>query len=424
MGRVHPRACGGNFCRISLRWPSMGPSPRVRGKRRPRAGEELVERSIPARAGETLERTDEQLGRPVHPRACGGNPGETFDDGLKGGPSPRVRGKPDERWQEFSGRRSIPARAGETRAGVTREALNKVHPRACGGNDLQYLLKRHPEGPSPRVRGKRGGGVLYTPDLRSIPARAGETWRGRALHPRSTVHPRACGGNVEGACSTPPIYGPSPRVRGKRPHDLHVRPEDGSIPARAGETAAIVPTRAGVKVHPRACGGNCLRHRSTSHMRGPSPRVRGKRTRARRTIPRGGSIPARAGETARRAGRMRRPSVHPRACGGNVCASSEQWRANGPSPRVRGKPTKESFDAAPYRSIPARAGETIRWPSTGPPRRVHPRACGGNRGIPPSPSSGLTVHPRACGGNQGGVSDGITLWGPSPRVRGKPSSTI
>ena len=72
----------------------------------------------------------------------------------------------------------------------------------------------------------------------------------------------------------------------------------------------------------------------------------------------------------------------------------------GPSPRVRGKPTiTQSIDGF-LGSIPARAGETVERP------------LGSNKG---------GVHPRACGGNLDRLLQPVQRLGPSPRVRGKRS---
>ena len=232
---VHPRACGGNFNALAAAQTTTGPSPRVRGKPvNDRAGALLrrsiprvrgkppfdplaimEQRSIPARAGETVRRT-----APECPH------------------------------------RSIPARAGETRSIWTIRGMGRVHPRACGGNSVTAGQAGLGEGPSPRVRGKpavalplphfqrsiprvRGKrAILHRPPVqrRSIPARAGETTRWVDSQPHATVHPRACGGNLDVARRAAGSGGPSPRVRGKlqelTPSQLRVR----SIPARAGET--------------------------------------------------------------------------------------------------------------------------------------------------------------------------------------------
>ena len=150
--------------------------------------------------------------------------------------TPRVRGKRVRLVPECRALRSIPARAGETGSTGVRRGYRRVHPRACGGNiDGSYSACQN-TGPSPRVRGKPAGLLEPRGQLRSIPARAGETRTGRCRSGCPWVHPRACGGNRE--CQDLPglLTGPSPRVRGKPGVSRPARALDGSIPARAGET--------------------------------------------------------------------------------------------------------------------------------------------------------------------------------------------
>ena len=132
--------------------------------------------------------------------------------------------------------RSIPARAGETFARKSAKGNVRVHPRACGGNRRRPGDLRRLAGPSPRVRGKPSGlGLAFWP-CGSIPARAGETRTGQRSDSSPAVHPRACGGNAKPSLSRSRDVGPSPRVRGKHRQRNGRHPTIGSIPARAGET--------------------------------------------------------------------------------------------------------------------------------------------------------------------------------------------
>ena len=97
-----------------------------------------------------------------------------------------------------------------------------------------------------------------------------------------------------------------------------------------------------------------------------------------------------------------RATDHPRACGANVVIGDGLIPVAGSSPRVRGKPAGHRRTECGSRIIPARAGQTsashlCRW--AGP---DHPRACGANVNWLVAPSS---------------------MYGSSPRVRGKPSPT-
>src|SRR5690606_2012240 len=131
---------------------------------------------------------------------------------------------------------SIPARAGESKAGLSGRAAWRVHPRACGGERIAWIICDAYMGPSPRVRGRGRAGRESTPDCGSIPARAGESLAGQALPAFRRVHPRACGGEARIETLPPLNLGPSPRVRGRVPQPFQDSLLVRSIPARAGES--------------------------------------------------------------------------------------------------------------------------------------------------------------------------------------------
>ena len=125
----------------------------------------------------------------------------------------------------------------------------------------------------------------------------GETRSSRWAMIIEKVHPRVCGGNVDGAISYQTQQGPSPRVRGKLQTGLIRASEEGSIPACAGETPSEPPSTRPMTVHPRVCGGNRNCSIASRSLSGPSPRVRGKPEGMAVYEGKGGSIPACAGET-------------------------------------------------------------------------------------------------------------------------------
>ena len=90
-----------------------------------------------------------------------------------------------------------------------------------------------------------------------------------------------------------------------------------------------------------------------------------------------GSIPACAGEPAPRQLDRRTPQVHPRVCGGARGLTITARLYEGPSPRVRGSLTLHGSTGCPSRSIPACAGEPCSWLVFSSASRVHPRVCGG-----------------------------------------------
>ena len=192
------------------------------------------------------------------------------------GLSPRGRGKPGH-YQSVDRRRgSIPAWAGETRAGMVGHLLGKVYPRVGGGNRSLVRRSRYPRGLSPRGRGKPSFGILPRRSKRSIPAWAGETGKVTAKEWIKEVYPRVGGGNL---CEPHPAalpIGLSPRGRGKLHSFAVTCPLLRSIPAWAGETESRGPAGMHIPVYPRVGGGNCSGKPFSRAFRGLSPRGRGK----------------------------------------------------------------------------------------------------------------------------------------------------
>ena len=150
---------------------------------------------------------------------------------------------------------SIPACAGEPATPYVRPPLRTVYPRVCGGT----VCRLHPSiisrGLSPRVRGNPVVVAATEGPCRSIPACAGEP---RANSPEALdrrVYPRVCGGTNTSRWLSLYVRGLSPRVRGNPDPCVVERPRGGSIPACAGEPEH--PQRGGCSmgVYPRVCGG-------------------------------------------------------------------------------------------------------------------------------------------------------------------------
>ncbi len=194
---------------------------------------------------------------------------------------------------------------------------------------------------------------------------------------RCTVHPRACGEHSCCVWATNSFHGSSPRVRGTLRQVQHQVAAHRFIPARAGNTSCASSPWQRTTVHPRACGEHQLERAVVGWSDGSSPRVRGTPRRGRHHRSRLRFIPARAGNTARWPAQVRGPV--------------------GSSPRVRGTPRTGKHSDGGQRFIPARAGntayrQTFRW--------------------------WAAVHPRACGEHHGLAGLGLKRCGSSPRVRG------
>ena len=151
---------------------------------------------------------------------------------------------------------------------------------------------------------------------------------------------------------------------------------------------------------PRVRGTRSGRRCQRSHQ-GLSPRVRGNHVENNASLMRDRSIPACAGEPARRSEQWRSMGVYPRVCGGTANGVFRGMKSSGLSPRVRGNRRRRAADHRRAGSIPACAGE-------------------------PPPVMALlkmrTVYPRVCGGTRQQMVHDHALEGLSPRVRGNPSA--
>ena len=337
----------------------------------------LTSRSIPARAGEPSRNPRRQSLPTVYPRACGGTYPPTSVDSPPTGLSPRVRGNLRGRNAYPITRRSIPARAGEPWRGALIAKHGRVYPRACGGTIDGLNNRFTDEGLSPRVRGNQLDVAPAGTEGGSIPARAGEPRTSARGNGKVRVYPRACGGTVIVGQKKIRRMGLSPRVRGNLPVEGRVVGAVGSIPARAGEPLSDNPMRRDMAVYPRACGGTSSKMTRLAEMDGLSPRVRGNRWQAHQERTSIGSIPARAGEPGQRAPSPPPDRVYPRACGGTPRKDAWVSAVKGLSPRVRGNRHRHGQQHIVAGSIPARAGEPRSLPIVSIISTVYPRACGG-----------------------------------------------
>ena len=193
------------------------------------------------------------------------------------GLSPRGRGKPFGGAAAQRERRSIPAWAGETARTPNAMRRRRVYPRVGGGNDTPDAAATPLTGLSPRGRGKLSARISGVIASGSIPAWAGETWTCRGCRTCGRVYPRVGGGNYNFPAGTTPEQGLSPRGRGKHARYARYASSTRSIPAWAGETARSHIPAADGRVYPRVGGGNQSTLTPAYAARGLSPRGRGKR---------------------------------------------------------------------------------------------------------------------------------------------------
>jgi len=337
---VHPRACGEHS------WPAhphsygVGSSPRMRGTHRFGAAKMAV--------------------LTVHPRACGEHSNPIFRCRSLVGSSPRMRGTRCWRRRVHYWLRFIPAHAGNTSMPCVSLSVKSVHPRACGEHFCAGVLSLRDDGSSPRMRGTLLRLHEANPNIRFIPAHAGNTQSGQNRY----------------KCP----FGSSPRMRGTRLRKRNEEAHRRFIPAHAGNTQVFLAERGVQTVHPRACGEHFLNVVATGVATGSSPRMRGTRrprqSKADRTSvhPRAcgeHSWPARphscgVGSSPRMRGTRRilpprrfHEPVHPRACGEHAAAATSIPPNDGSSPRMRGTLQSQRPGRTNRRFIPAHAGNTL-----------------------------------------------------------------
>ena len=227
--------CGGTPPNAASRLAAQGLSPRVRGNLAPENGQDVPRRSIPACAGEPAKSGGAEERAAVYPRVCGGTDAMGKNERANAGLSPRVRGNLILRISGTIRQGSIPACAGEPRAGTASKARSKVYPRVCGGTLIDRGMSRDDCGLSPRVRGNRPGTASRLHMRRSIPACAGEPSVSSLYPVLKWVYPRVCGGTRPLRLRDDLLYGLSPRVRGNHSPPAPPYAVQRSIPACAGE---------------------------------------------------------------------------------------------------------------------------------------------------------------------------------------------
>ena len=293
----------------------------------------------------------------------------------------------------------IPACAGSTTGGTTRDSARWDHPRMCGEHLVVNAKKATDKGSSPHVRGARLGLLLRVHWGGIIPACAGSTQDDGRPAEAGRDHPRMCGEHVgQGEGQGPP---------------------EGIIPACAGSTKSRSRSSPCRRDHPRMCGEHRAAYSSTDLPMGSSPHVRGARHLSEFLNAYGGIIPACAGST--------------------IATCSTAMLSMGSSPHVRGARyfcayVPDSWGIIPacagstefdrlysYNTlgiIPACAGSTLRRAQRPWYPWDHPRMCGEHWSFLSIRKKVPWDHPRMCGEHHNNHFARCKNRGSSPHVRG------
>ena len=135
-----------------------------------------------------------------------------------------------------SGRRFIPALAGNTSASGDPAEVAKVHPRSRGEYGILSRIVLVPRGSSPLSRGIRLRDGLFWVSVRFIPALAGNTTLAGLPVPGILVHPRSRGEYSSSGSTERSTSGSSPLSRGILGVLDNANYSNGFIPALAGNT--------------------------------------------------------------------------------------------------------------------------------------------------------------------------------------------
>ena len=149
--------------------------------------------------------------------------------------------------------------------------------------------------------------------------------------------------------------------------------------------------------HPRSRGDHRFLHSRTSTPGGSSPLARGPHSRTDSRLYGRGLIPARAGTTCSSRSTYQSPGAHPRSRGDHRFSSHGPITWMGSSPLARGPPSTSDRTSTSTGLIPARAGTTMRLPTTSRSPWAHPRSRGDHNHMTANIIKGLGSSPLARG---------------------------
>ena len=159
----------------------------------------------------------------------------------------------------------------------------------------------------------------------------------------------------------PPVEGSPPRMRGAVPGHLDRMARKRITPAHAGSRALRRNQPDWIQDHPRACGEQASRSKSSASAAGSPPRMRGAVRLGGLFVVLGRITPAHAG-SRKRGLTMAKPTWdHPRACGEQLRRTHPGLWEMGSPPRMRGAELDDEGKPLWVRITPAHAGSRTVW---------------------------------------------------------------
>ncbi len=376
VGGAHPRSRGADTVCTGQLSTTSGSSPLARGGPREWLGVTGEWRLIPARAGRTRRHAPSSALSSAHPRSRGADTGDAPSYGGWTGSSPLARGGPPRIRAYAETRWLIPARAGRTLELSENRFIAEAHPRSRGADCRLTLTRFSRSGSSPLARGGPEADWRDAGSFRLIPARAGRT--GYPVHEINTewAHPRSRGADTGVLLHVRTDQGSSPLARGGLFAYCSVFIVGRLIPARAGRTCGGSTVRLAARAHPRSRGADVICEPPNGAQVGSSPLARGGHNLGALTHGECRLIPARAGRTFSEGSVFAHWLAHPRSRGADVLGVVPVGCFLGSSPLARGGLVPGSVLRADRRLIPARAGRTLSTHPNPPSTGAHPRSRG------------------------------------------------
>ena len=372
----HPRSRGEYTPQGDDLPTECGSSPLSRGIRQEPIDEVLLPRIIPALAGNTGPCRPRCRAIPDHPRSRGEYQVEMLWLFNRNGSSPLSRGIQLLRGGAYGFKRIIPALAGNTWLASVSVSAQQDHPRSRGEYGPFSGAGVNHNGSSPLSRGIRPSPARRSVSLRIIPALAGNTVTGPSFPPAAGDHPRSRGEYQTEAADALDAYGSSPLSRGIPWHRRPGFPEVRIIPALAGNTTSRPARCCWTADHPRSRGEYPGADPQTGRQRGSSPLSRGIPCDTVRHDTTKRIIPALAGNTFQLNARHINLRDHPRSRGEYPVPKSVSGSTAGSSPLSRGIRVGPLGRHQSVRIIPALAGNTPAEPRNACGSADHPRSRG------------------------------------------------
>ena len=275
----------------------------------------------------------------------------------------------------------------------------RAYPRSRGATAWAAARAWSASGLSPLARGNPGLPINADCGPGPIPARAGQPAIAAVFSRCCRAYPRSRGATFRATSEADNKDGLSPLARGNLHHRGAARPRGGPIPARAGQPRAVPRGNHPVSAYPRSRGATRTMTEYLTPAEGLSPLARGNQVLPSKLQGFGGPIPARAGQPLLWHPAQSWTRAYPRSRGATRLEAHVHQLVQGLSPLARGNLHHFTCGDAGKGPIPARAGQPL----------------SARLGLP-----AYWAYPRSRGATSTSGNHGLSRQGLSPLARGNP----